>query len=129
MKLRILATALAAALSACGSDSTSGVCTEMFATIPVTIVDAAGQPVEAATLTTVLVRTGQVLVPTTLMLSVPGTYTLADDGSTSFIRRSGDAVQAHITKGEAAITVDYVLAVEGGCHISKISGPDTVTLP
>lgn len=129
MKLRILATALAAAVSACGSDSTNGACTEMFATIPVTIVDGAGQPVEAATLTTVLVRTGQVLVPTTLMLSVPGTYTLADDGSTSFIRRSGDAVQAHIVKGAAAITVDYVLAVEGGCHISKVSGPDTVTLP
>ena len=50
-------------------------------------------------MTAVLVRTGQTLAPTTLMLNAPGTYTLVDDGSTSVIRRSGDAVQAHISKG------------------------------
>lgn len=118
-----------AGLQACTEGATNGgACTAMFASIPVTVIDGAGQPVEAATVTAVLVRTGQTLVPTGLLLSTPGTYTLVDDGSTSVIRRSGDPVQAHITKGTLSLTVDYVFAVPDGCHVSKVSGPATVTL-
>jgi hypothetical protein len=100
----------------------------MFASVPVTVIDGAGQPVEAATVTAVLVRTGQTLVPTGLILTTPGTYPLVDDGSTSVIQRSGEAVQAHISKGAQSLSVDYVFAVPDGCHVSKVSGPDTVAL-
>jgi hypothetical protein len=114
----------------CGNDSMpGGVCTASFATVPVTVVDGQGQPVAEASVTARLVRTGQTLVPTTLMLTVPGTYTLVDDGSTHLIRHSGDAVQARISKGAQSVTADYVFAVVDGCHISKVSGPDTVPLP
>ena len=119
----------AAALGACAGDALNGgACTAMFASIPVTVIDGAAQPVEAATVTATLVRTGQTLPPTALILTTPGTYPLVDDGSTSLIRRSGDAVQAHISRGAQSLTVDYVFAVPGGCHVSKVSGPDTVTL-
>lgn len=125
---RVLA-AMVAALPACSSDSIGGgACTELFAMVPVTVVEGAGEPVEDATVSAVLVRTGQVLQPTGLALLVPGTYPLVDDGSTSVIRRSGDAVRATITTGATSLTADYVFAVADGCHVNKVSGPDTVTL-
>jgi hypothetical protein len=125
-----LATAFAVmALQGCADGGMNdGACTAMFASIPVTVVDAAGQPVENATVTAVLVRTGETLVPTSLMLFAAGTYPLVDDGSSGLIRRTGDAVQAHIANGAQSRTVDYIFSVPGGCHVSKVSGPDTVTL-
>ena len=116
-------------VAGCGDAGMSpGACTASFAMIVVTVVDATGQPIPDASVTATLVRTGQVLVPTTLMLPVPGTYVLVDDGSTHLLRRSGDAVLARVTKGPASVSADYVMAVEGGCHVSKLSGPDSVTL-
>jgi hypothetical protein len=121
--------AMLLSLAGCGDDGMpGGACTASFAMVGVTVVDGGGQPVPDASVTATLVRTGQVLVPTTLMLPVPGTYVLVDDGSSQLIRRSGDAVQARIAKGVTSVTADYVLAVEGGCHVSKVSGPDSVTL-
>ncbi len=116
-------------IAACSSDGMPGdACTASFATVGVTVVDGSGQPVQEASVTATLVRTGQVLVPTSLMLPVPGTYILVDDGSTSAIRRSGESVQARISKGTQAMTVDYVFSVPDGCHINKVSGPGTVVL-
>jgi hypothetical protein len=120
--------AIVALMSACGGSPGGAACTELFVSIPVTVVDNGGQPVEEATVTAVLLRTGQTLPPTGLMLNTPGSYTLVDDGSTSVLRRTGDPVQAHISKGAQSMTVDYVFSVPGGCHVDKVSGPDTVTL-
>lgn len=116
-------------IAACGDEGMpGGACTASFATVGVTVVDGAGQPVPDASVTATLVRTGQVLVPTTLMLTVPGTYTLVDDGSTRAIRRSGESVQARIARDSQSMTVDYVFSVPDGCHVNKVSGPDTVVL-
>jgi hypothetical protein len=41
---------------------------------------------------------------------------------------TGDAVLASVSKGALSVTADYVFSVAGGCHVSKVSGPDTVTL-
>jgi hypothetical protein len=129
--LRIGAAAMMLTLSSCSGEpmDNGGICTASFATIPVTVVDDRGQPVAGAAVTATLVRTGQTLEPTTLMLTIPGTYVVIDDGSTHLLSRSGDAVQVRISKGAAAITADYVFAVPDGCHVSKVSGPNTVTLP
>lgn len=117
-----------ALMSACSDAPGGTACTAMFASVPVTVVDGAGRPVEEATVTAVLVRTGQVLTPTGLILNAPGTYPLVDDGSTSVIRRAGESVQAHISRGAQSMTADYVFSVPDGCHVNKVSGPDTVTL-
>lgn len=117
-------------LQACGDGNGlgDGACTASFAMIPVTVIDGQGQPVENATVTAILDRTGETLVPTSFMLTVPGTYLLVDDGSSHLIRRTGDAVTARITKGPLSLTVDYVLSVPDGCHVTKVSGPSRVTL-
>ena len=127
--MKLGAAAMLLGVAACGDDGMpgGGACTASFAMIGVTVVDGSGQPVPDASVTATLVRTGQVLVPTTLMLPTPGTYVLVDDGSTQLLRRSGDAVQARISKGALAVVADYVVAADG-CHISKVSGPDSVTL-
>jgi hypothetical protein len=116
------------AIAACGDDGMPGACTALFATVGVTVVDGAGQPVPDASVTATLLRTGEVLVPTTLMLPVPGNYILVDDGSTNAIRRAGESVQARVSRGTQSATVDYVISVPDGCHVNKVSGPDTVTL-
>ena len=130
--MRVMKSGFAAMLlsiAGCAGDSMpGGACTASFATVGVTVVDGRGQPVSGASVTATLVRTGETLVPTTLMLTAPGTYILVDDGSTHLIRRSGDAVQANISKGAQSVTAEYVLAVADGCHINKVSGPDSVTL-
>ena len=120
--------ATVALVSACDSSPGATACTELFASIPVAVIDNGGQPVEDAAVTAVLLRTGQTLPPTGLMLNTPGSYTLVDDGSTSVLRRTGDPVQANISKGAQSMTVDYVFSVPDGCHVDKVSGPDTVTL-
>lgn len=127
--LKLGLTVVLVSLAACSDEGMpGGACTASFATVGVTVVDGAGQPVPDASVTATLVRTGQVLVPTTLMLTVPGTYTLVDDGSTNVIRRAGESVQAHVSRGTQSVTADYVFSVPDGCHINKVSGPDTVTL-
>ena len=118
-----------AAMSGCSGDATDvGACTAMFATLTVSVVDGEGQPVDGATVTTVLVRTGQVLTSNSFMLLARGIYPLVDDGSIGILRPAGDAVQAHITRGALSRTADYVVSVPGGCHVSLVSGPATVTL-
>ena len=119
----LIAVAMLLSLAGCADDSMpGGACTASFATVGVTVVDGRGQPVSGASVTATLVRTGETLVPTTLMLTVPGTYTLVDDGSTHLIRRSGDAVQANISKGAQSVTADYILAVADGCA-ARARGP------
>ncbi len=130
--LRPLGAALFAMLGlhACSDGALDGgACTAMFASIPVMVVDGTGEPVVDATVTAVLVRTGQVLPSTGLLIRARGSYTLVDDGSTSLLRESGDAVRADITTATQSVSVDYVISVPGGCHVNRVSGPESVTLP
>ena len=118
-----------AAVTACSDTSggSDGACTASFAIHTVRIEDGAGSPVSGASVTAVLARTGEVLQPTTLSLMTEGVYVVVDDGSTHLIRRQGDQVDVRVTSGSASRDLGYVFATDG-CHVNKVSGPDTVTL-
>lgn len=114
-------------LTACDQPST-GVCTMVFATATVTVVDSLSVAAPTATITTTLLRTGETLTPTTIMDFVTGVYAILDDGAVPKLHTSGDSIRVRAVQGKASVESVYQFDVPGGCHIQKISGPDTLVL-
>jgi hypothetical protein len=126
-RLRNLSLLASVGLLGCDQQSTE-VCTAMFAVSTVTVVDAGSAPAAGATVTTTLVRTGETLTPTTLMDFVTGVYPILDDGAIPRLRPSGDSIRVRAHQGAASAEAIYRFEIPGGCHIEKISGPDTLVL-
>jgi hypothetical protein len=104
-------------------------CTEQFVTVTAVVVDATGAPVVDAVVTSTLVRTGEILPPTTLALFTPGTYVIVDDGARSKLLPAGDSVRVDARRtGGPSTTADYLFDVPGGCHVNMLAGPDTLTV-
>ncbi len=113
-----------------GKKQASPACSSNLFVSTVTVIDTAGAPVPDATLTAVLARTGDTLSPTSLALHVSGTYIVVDDGSRGRIDPSGDTLLVRLERsGSAGLTQAYFYDVPGGCHVNRVSGPDTLTLP
>ena len=115
-----------------GCDATaSAYCTDQFVNVTITVVDSTGAEVNDAVITSTLVRTGEVLTPAaTLELFVPGTYVIVDDLARPKLLAGGDTVRVVALRGTAAAgtTATYLIDVPGGCHVNKLSGPDTLTV-
>lgn len=113
-----------------GCDATrDSFCTQQFVTVTAVVVDGTGVPVVDAVVTSTLVRTGEILPPTTLALFTPGTYVVVDDGALSKLLTAGDSVRVDARRaGGPSTTVDYLFDVPGGCHVNRLSGPDTLTV-
>ncbi len=120
-----------AALGLAACDTSNGVvCTTEFRALTVTLVDSAGQPVlDAATVTTVP-RTGDTLSITWLGTPVAGTYVYVDDGAIKAIRELGDSLRVDVDRSAGAdFSIAFFVDVPGGCHVNKVSGPDSVVVP
>ena len=115
-------------LAACAEPPTT-VCTALFAGYSLVITDKAGTPVDGVNLAVTLVRTGQRLSPQSAGLPSTGTYPLINDGVRDQLEPSGDQIHAVGTKGPATVQADFIFDVPGGCHVHKVSGPDTLALP
>ncbi len=125
-----IACAAGALLAACSSDSTGGrVCTDLFAYISVITVDSAGHPLDA---------------PLAVRDSVPRNGVAFDEAQQPFpgvdaITIFSDADQHKVsnthtepvtvrgTGTAGSFTADYVFDATG-CHVEKVSGPDTVVV-
>ena len=120
----------ALATTACEDPASQCVCTEEFRSYPVTVVDAAGDPATDVTLTRTNLRTSEVLEPTWLGQSVPGTYLVADDGLIDAFSSEGDTVRVTGVQGAATFAADFVFAAPEPCrcHVDKLAGPDTVVI-
>jgi hypothetical protein len=117
------------ALSGCKSDGAAGVCTASFAFIPVIVLDSSANPVTGLSIADTVLRTqNNFLVPQTLGLSA-GTYVILDDGFRTHIRTSGESVQVTGFNGATRFSATFTFDVPGGCHVRKLSGPDTVIVP
>lgn len=126
--LRAAASAALFTLFGC-QDSGGVACTAQFVAYALVITDNAGAPAGGVDLTVTLVRTGERLEPAPVGPHPDGTYPLLDDGATNKLRVTGDQVRAVGTKGPATVQADFLFDVPGGCHVHKVSGPDTVALP
>lgn len=121
----VSAGALLLGLVAC-EDSGMPVCTGEFAVVTVKVLAPGGDPLEHATTVATVVRTGEVLEPTTLMLLEPGVYAVADDSHLPKIRVGGERVRFQATAAPFFATGEFTIRSMSGCHVSKSSGPDTI---
>lgn len=90
------------------------------------MVDTTGALFSAAwVVTDTVLRTGKVLViaqqgyPT-------GTATIFSDSNLSEVLSAGDSVRVAGVGGGKTFTAWYQFGSAGGCHVQRISGPDTV---
>lgn len=128
--LRCLHLGLIAAVVA-GCESTGVVCTEEFRVATVVLIDATSAPVTDAVVTTTLVRTGQIVLLTSIIDFISGTYPVLDDGAVPlFHNRMAEDFRLTVTRpGQTPVTAMYRFTVPGGCHIEKVSGADTLSIP
>jgi len=116
-------------LSACKSEGAAGICTASFAFVPVTVRDSSGNPVIGLSIADTVIRTQHsFLVPQALGLPA-GTYVILDDGFRSQIRASGESIQVSGFNGATKFTATFTFDVPGGCHVRKVSGPDSIIVP
>ncbi len=121
---------VATTLPACQDVVNQCACTEEFRAYPVTVVDAAAQPVAEVVMTRTHLPTGAVLEPTWLGMPAPGVYIVADDGLIDVFSSDGDLVRVTGVKGDASFSADFVFAVPDPCrcHVEQLAGPDTVVV-
>jgi len=117
------------AFSACTSEGAAGICTASFAFVSVTVRDSSGNPVTGLSIADTVIRTQHAfVVPQTLGLPA-GTYVILDDGFRNQIRASGESVQVSGFDGTTRFTATFTFDAPGGCHVRKVSGPDSVIVP
>jgi hypothetical protein len=123
---------VAAAWAALGCDTGGGACTEDLRAVFVTGIDSVGAPVANAAVSHVLPRT---LTPVTIAQdpaqAALGRYVAFSDAalaqldSTTF-QAGGEVVRMTGIAGPTSFVADFVFAVPDGCHVRRVSGPDTV---
>jgi hypothetical protein len=117
-------------VAACDDDEEQVACTEEFRTATVFVVDEGERPVTDAIVQTFLVRTGELVPVTSILDLMPGSYLILDDGATSLIPSGTEEFRVTVTRGGGApIEALYVFEAPQGCHIAKVSGPDTLVVP
>jgi len=115
-------------VAGCTSDPGS-VCTAVFATATITVVDGAGAPVSDAVVTSTLLRTGQAITPSPSGPHTDGSYTILDDSAIPQLRAAGDSIRVLAQHGRASsVTAVYTLDVPAGRHIRRRTRPDSLTL-
>lgn len=113
-----------------GCDTQGVVCTDEFRSAILVVRDSTGQLLSGATITTQLLRTGEILpLPLTGPPSYPGIYVILTDGVKDRLQPGGDSIGVTVSPLLGSDTlVRFVFDVPGGCHIRKVAGPDTLDL-
>lgn len=106
------------------------VCTMEFRMVSVRFVDDTGNPQVVKDYSAVNKRTGRSMTPNYDNL-VQGFYVVASDSDLKELSEKGDIVLVSATnpKNNTKVTAEFVIS--GGiciCHISKISGPETIKI-
>lgn len=130
MILKGLALGVAAVAASC--DGGTGACGAELRAVFVTAVDSVGAPVAGAAVSHFLPRTlSFATVPQDPTPVALGRYVAFSDVAlilldTATFRRSGEVVQMTGLAGPTSFVADFVFDVPDGCHVRRVSGPDTV---
>lgn len=117
-------------VAACDDDAEQVACTEEFRTAIVFVEDEGERPVTDAIVQTFLVRTGELVPVTSILDLMPGSYLILDDGATALIPSGTEEFRVTVTRGGGVpVEALYVFEAPQGCHIVKVSGPDTLLVP
>ena len=109
----------------CSNGGNVTVCTAIFSYQSALVVDATGAPVVAAwVVTDTVLRTTKPLV--IAQQGYPaGAATIFSDNNLNDVRAAGDSVRVSGSGGGKTFSAMYQFGSDG-CHIVRISGPDTV---
>ena len=112
--------------SACGTQ----VCTALFATITIKFLDKNGNQIVVNNYTAINQRTKEVLHDNKILTpgAYPPTYDVADDSDLKKLSTEGDNIEITGTDPVTNQVKTAVIKVAGGCicHVTKISGPDSL---
>lgn len=118
------------AAARCGSPTRG--CTEALRAYFVTALDSLDLPVPGASVSHVLPRTfTPITVPQDSGAVAQGRYAVLSDLvvvqlDTTVFRSTGELVRMTGFAGPTSFQADFVFDVPDGCHIHKLTGPDTV---
>ena len=105
---------------------TNVLCTDLFAMVTVKVVDSNNAPVQLTDLYTLRSGTGQVIRPGQDIIN--GSYDVLDDGYISHLRNDSDTFIFTAIHGTDTVRASFVIGADC-CHVRKISGPESVTMP
>jgi hypothetical protein len=105
-----------------------GMCTMMFTTIGIHFVDKAGKDAVVKDFSAINLRTNKKIETQPIPGSNAGFHVIATDSNMKEFTNEGDDVKVIATDSVTNQTKSVVVKLAGGCacHISKISGPDTL---
>jgi len=105
------------------------ICTLSFASVNVVVVDTQRAPVATLTPSVTVRSTGRPLAPAPGGIG-GGWYTVVSDGYKDQFALGGDTLHFTATSGSRIAAGDFVVGAPGSCHchVSLVSGPDTLVL-
>lgn len=104
-------------------------CTMMFAMIGVRVADSALRPVSGVEVTVTRRRTGETRSIAPTDTGDVGAFVIADDSMREQIAAEGEAFEVRARAGGRQAAARYMIGLtEGRCHVTKLSGPDTLVL-
>lgn len=114
--------------SACSSPDSGLVCTASFAYLTAIAVDSTGAPVAGLLVSDSVLRTGKRFDIGQLNgMGTAGTMVIWDDNHLTSVRQSGDSVRVTGSTTTRGFDATFEFGSDG-CHVRKLSGPDTVVV-
>ena len=103
-----------------------GDCTTLFASVQLVVLDSTRAPLAGLAIVDTNLRTHQGFgIRQSPFWS--GSYDVFDDGEKGLVSSDGDAVKVTGTGSVGSFSSVFVFKA-GDCHVSKVSGPDTVVV-
>ncbi len=124
-----LPVALTLVLLVAACDTVPTACNEIFRVVTVVVVDSRGAPIVQAGVTSVLIRNDDTLFSSPVGVLVGGNLPILTDQALPHLRRSGDSVAVTVEVPPDSRTTPYFFDSPDGCHINKVTGPDTLIVP
>jgi hypothetical protein len=113
----------------CQKNSSNQVCTALFATVGVHYLDVNNNPVIVSNFKVLDLRTNTAITHIIPPNYVASNYMeVVDDNDKKYLSTAADNLQVTATNPSTGQTKTVILKISGGtnCHVTKISGPDTI---
>lgn len=129
MKYLLFLIALSSIFCSCSQTTQDCICTMEFRTITTAIVDNYGSPIDSVLVIVTNKQSGNIYDFGSNAQDYYGNYTVMTDLYTKDFSTTPTIILFEASKGNTKISAEYQITTDAcKCHISKTSGPDTLTL-
>jgi hypothetical protein len=108
---------------------TGQACTAIFTTVTVQFIDNQGKPQALSSIEVFDLTTNKQMYPGLPNANlIVGSYVIANDSELKDLSTDGDSIRVTATSQATGETKTTIYKIAGGCncHVTKISGPDTI---